>query len=509
MRAPGTALVSFLALLSFTSVIAAYSCDANTLPTLELFGASILSINAVQVSNSPLSNPPTSFCNVTITYTHPGQNDTINTGIWLPNEWNGRFQGVGGGGWVAGLIPQQVILAVAKGYAAVSTDGGHDATATTASWGLVSPGNINWYQLQDFSATALNDMTVLGKQVTEAYYGKSITKSYWNGCSQGGRQGLMMAQRYPDAYDGILAIAPAINWAEFIPTMFWPQRVMKEAGYFPSQCELNALIAANVAACDELDGLKDGVVGLFGQCAFDPKSVVGQPYSCSDGNGTITAQGAAIIQEIWSGAHFSDGKFQWYQITPQSPLNGVGNTTCSADGTCTGVPSIFPLDWHRVFLQQNASFDPYTYTDAEWDAAYRLSVNKFTSVIGTSDPDLTGFKQNNGKMITWHGTSDQLIPFNNTVEYYQRVLKLDPSAADYYRIFTAPGAWHCAGGLGPQPTDPLAQLVSWVEGGVAPATLKANRTVAGENWEQELCQWPLSSIYKGGDPKSASSFACE
>ncbi|KAF2033551.1 tannase and feruloyl esterase [Setomelanomma holmii] len=499
---------STLAVFSSTTLAAASRCDVSALPALDQFGASVLSIDAVQVDNSTLSTPPTSFCNVSITYTHPGQNDRINVWVWLPNSWNGRFQGVGGGGWTTGLVPANTIGAVAQGYAAVTTDGGHASTASTASWGLLNPGNVNLYLLQDFASVTLNDMTVLGKQVTEAYYGKPISKSYWNGCSTGGRQGLMMAQRYPEAYDGILAIAPAINWAEFIPTEFWPQRVMQKANYFSSQCEFNAITAAAVSACDELDGLKDGVIGMIGQCTFDPHSVVGKPYSCTDVNGTISTQAAAIVKSIWAGARDSEDKFQWYGLTQQAPLSGLANTTCSTEN-CTGVPFFISSDWHRIFLQRNNSFDPYSYSDVEWDAAFRLSRNKYTSIISTSDPDLTGFKLHDGKMITWHGMADELIAFNGTVDYYQRVLELDPNAPEYYKFFSAPGVQHCQGGNGAIPTDALAQLVQWVENGEAPETLGANRTVNGENWQQGLCAWPLSSVYKGGDKRLATSFVCE
>ena len=136
-----------------------------------------------------------------------------------------------------------MIPAISQGYAAVSTDGGHDGAnqPTADPWALLSPGNVDLYALQNFASVALNDMTVLGKQLTEAYYGKAISKSYWSGCSTGGRQGLMMAQRYPHAYDGIIAAAPAHNWDELIPGFFWPQWVMKQIGYFPPQCELPGL----------------------------------------------------------------------------------------------------------------------------------------------------------------------------------------------------------------------------------------------------------------------------
>jgi hypothetical protein len=195
----------------------ASKCAAGALPTPSVLGASILSFNAVE---STLQSTSTGFCNVTLTYTHPGQNDLIKVWVGLPSTWNGRFQGVGGGGWTTGF-PSNMVQAILQGYAAVSTDGGHDGVGQTLadSWALNSPGNVDLYALQNFASVALNDMTVLGKQLTEAYYGKPISKSYWVGCSTGGRQGLMLAQRYPDAYDGILAQAPAVNWAGNSPSI--------------------------------------------------------------------------------------------------------------------------------------------------------------------------------------------------------------------------------------------------------------------------------------------------
>lgn len=175
---------------------------------------------------------------------------------------------------------------------------------------LLSPDNVNLYTLQNFASVALNDMAVLGKQITEAYYGKLISKSYWSGCSAGGRQGLMMAQRYTDAYYGILAQAPAVNWAESIPTMFWPQWIMHQIEYFPPQCELHAITAVAISVCDELDGLRDKVIGLTGLCDFNPSTVVGQPYACGNVTGTIPKEAAELAKATWTGATDAEGKLQ-------------------------------------------------------------------------------------------------------------------------------------------------------------------------------------------------------
>jgi feruloyl esterase len=483
------------------------NCTASALPSPTVFGASILTVDAFE---STLEASTIGFCNITITYTHPGQNDLIKIWLALPNTWNGRFQGVGGGGWATGF-PSEMLPAISQGYAAVSTDGGHDALAQTAdSWAMLSPGNVNLYALQNFASVTINDMTVIGKQLTEAYYGKHIDKSYWVGCSTGGRQGLMMAQRYPDAYDGILAIAPGINWVEFITAMFWPQWKMHQMGYFPSQCELDFITAAAINACDELDGLKDGVIGLPGLCDFDPSSVTGQQYACGNVTGTIAKEAATIVQAIWTGAQNAEGKTQWPGLSPGAPLGGIAGTTCDMNGSnCTGLPFLVTTDWHRLFIQKNPEFDPFTYTQAQWDAAFHSSVQQYTSVIGTSDPDLSEFKSWGGKMITWHGMADQLVPFNGTINYWERVADIFTNTTDFYRFYSAPGVDHCKGGPGAEPTDPLAALVSWVEGGEAPQTLSANRTVNGTVWKQELCLYPLLSVYKSGDPANASSYRCE
>lgn len=224
------------------------TCRAAAIPFPLLFGAEIISLSASIVTNYslsliqidqhfPLNVTGLEFCNVSVQYTHPGQGDRINVQVWLPlNQWNGRFMGTGGGGYATELGAQSLPYAVSLGYSAVATDGGHVSSLfEPPSWALTSPGNINWALLQDFAAIALDDAATIGKAVTTAYYGSPPRYSYWNGCSTGGRQGLMMAQRYPSQYDGIMASAPAINWASSIVAGYWPQLVMNQLG----ACQLN------------------------------------------------------------------------------------------------------------------------------------------------------------------------------------------------------------------------------------------------------------------------------
>ncbi|PQE15004.1 tannase feruloyl esterase protein [Rutstroemia sp. NJR-2017a BVV2] len=504
------------------------TCSSSSIPYPNLTGAQILSLDATPVMNyslprsypsvtytAPTTNSSSiSFCNVTIVYTHPGEGDTIKVQVWLPasSSWNSRFMGTGGGGFATGYFDSALAPAIAAGYSAASTDGGHDPAVFSAEpWALLSPGNVNLYLLQDFASVALNDMTVLGKAVTESFYGVKPKYSYWNGCSTGGRQGHMMAQRYPTAYDGIHASAPAINWAQMVPATYWPQFVMNQLKVYPSACELNAITAAAVKACDELDGVADGVISAVGLCNFNASSVVGSQATCSNNpTQTVSSGAAAIAQAAWDGSTSSEGAFQWYGLTRNSPLTGLAGTTCdSSNQNCVQAPFQACVDWISAFIKKNTSFPITNMTHKEYDSIFHASVQQYTSIIGTNDPDLSEFRDAGGKMLAVHGLADQLIPTNGTVDYYQKVEKLDPSVRDYYRFYEAPGMGHCSGGSGAVPEDMMAALVKWVEGGDAPETLPAKTTTSnGTVKEIGLCQFPLVNAYKGGDINKASSYEC-
>lgn len=228
------------------STVAESLCSPSVFQNITLFGGQILQVETTSHWNLSLNIPAgqnhysknvtnLNACEVAIKYTHPGYGDTINTAVWLPpvKQWTGRFLGAGGGGFTTGVESNETLLwATSEGFAVVSTDGGHtvDDALNIEKWGMSSPGNVNWASLQDFASIALDDAATLGKAVVLAFYGKGPEYSYWNGCSTGGRQGHMMAQRYPEQYDGILASAPGIYWNELMMQLFWPQAVMNELG---------------------------------------------------------------------------------------------------------------------------------------------------------------------------------------------------------------------------------------------------------------------------------------
>lgn len=491
------------------------ACSAISIAVPKLLGAQVLDLTASEVyRHDKLGEGGTAaldFCNVTVTYTHPGQNDTIHTQVWLPlHGWNGRFQGTGGGGWNAGMGGIMMNPAIADGYAAAFTDGGHPinrvGTLAPSAWAQLSPGNVNMYAFQDFASVALNDMTVFGKAITEAFYGRPPRYSYWNGCSTGGRQGLMMAQRYPKAYDGILANAPAINWATLMVSNAWPQQLMNQMGAFPSRCELAAYSDEAIKACDALDGLVDGIIGAPELCDFDPHSLVGKSFK-RNGHEEMkfTLEGAEVAYASWNGPHSSSRNLGWYGFNKDAPLSTLYGPSHSRDGTEPTKPFAISDQWIRYFVVKDPDFNTANMTEAEYFSVLHASRNQYDSIISANDPDLTDFRNAGGKMITWHGLADQILTPKGTEDYYRRVLDLDPGAQDFYRYFEAPGVAHCAGGPGPYPSDAFAKLVQWVEEGTMPDTLSAH---GNDGSSRDLCLYPLVQRYAGGDPKAATSFQC-
>ncbi|KAK4498403.1 hypothetical protein PRZ48_011061 [Zasmidium cellare] len=504
---------------------ASLNCSTTAIPTPSLFGAEIKSLTAAPARNFSIFAPQAGaspsfntnftgldFCNVTVTYTHPGRNDTIKITVWLPlQNWNGRFQGAGGGGWVMGN-EASLAPAVAKGYAVAASDGGHsdvsDAAAAASHWALISPGNVNLGLLQDFASTGLRDLAIVGKAVTESFYGTKPKYSYWAGCSTGGRQGLMLAQRYPDLFDGIIADSPAIDWDKLPISTYWSQLIANKLNYHPPLCELDSISAEAIKVCDRLDGVVDGVVSSPDLCNFNATWAVGKPATlCNGTNQTITAQAAQIANSVWSGPVTPDGTPLWHGLERGSQLMGLANTTCNGTSACIANPLYLGPQWLTYFLAKDPDFNPANMTNTQYYSMFRQSTDEYASIIGTSFPDLSDFRAHGGKMITVHGTADQLIPHRATAEYYRSVLSLDPNASDFYRFFEAPGDGHCGLGLGHHANDTLGQLVRWVEGGEAPETLVAvsqngdgTEKAEGERTIRRLCAWPKKQTFVGGDP---------
>lgn len=462
------------------------------------------------------------YCNVSVTYSHVGRTEPINVHTYLPvsGDWNGRMMGVGGGGWSAGLLTfvlGTMEAGVNDGYVTVGTDGGHDAeNPDPGNWALNEAGDVNTYLLNTFFFTCLSDMTEIGKAVTKQFYGKYPTRSYFNGCSQGGRQGLAIAQRYPEAYDGILANAPAVHFAEALPMMMWPQVIMDEMKAYPQLCELATITATAIKECDLEDGVADGLISDPKACKFNAYELVGQPADCPGESPSLISEGAArVANAAWTGPITTSGRRLWYGIAHDADLTGMialANVLCTGNGTdCRGVPFEPARAWMQYFVAKLKEFDHTMITRAQFEQMFEQSVGEWQDSIATTDPNLSKFRNAGGKMITMHGTSDQVIPVEGSQHYYDNVLKLDPKAADYYRYFEAPGVAHCFGGPGHLPSTLFHDLVAWVEEGRAPNVLmgRSPPNKQGKVQERPICAYPLVARYDGtGDIDDPNNYQC-
>jgi hypothetical protein len=456
------------------------------------------------VSVDPRQSGP--VCRVTATVTHPPAGDQIKIFVALPMQgWNGRFQATGGGGY-AGGSPNNITQPADLGYVAAATDTGH--AGGSGSFALDAKGRLNWQLIRDNASLGVHQMTVVAKALIRALYGTAPRYSYFNGCSSGGRQGLMEAQRFPDDYDGILAIAPAINWAQFLPSDFWPQVVMLDTRNFVPACKSDLATAAAVKACDTIDGVEDGVLEDPRRCTFDAKTLVG---TNADGCGLFTSADAAVIQKVWDGPRRADGTRMWYGLARGAPLTRLAGT---AGSPLTGQPFRIALEWLRYFLLQDPSWDWTALTPRRFEQLFDQSVEQYEAVIGTANPDLSLFRKSNGKLIVWHGWSDELIPAEGSIDYYDRVVERmgdRKETGKFLRLFMAPGVGHCGGGPGPPPSEALDALLRWVEDGRAPDSIPAIRRDATGMAirSRPLCPYPQVARYKGrGSTDDAASFEC-
>jgi feruloyl esterase len=324
----------------------------------------------------------------------------------------------------------------------------------------------------------------------------------------------MEAQRHPDDYDGILADAPAVNWDEFEVATLWPQVVMNNEKTYPSKCEFDAFTNAAVKACDSLDGVKDGLVDDPSRCDFDPRRLIGTKVACEGRELTITAADATVVRKIWDGPRTTSGKKLWSGVPVGADLSALaGVTEPDTDGNVAGAPFKVPADWVKLWVAKAPSLDISKITYSRFTQLFQQSQAEYDKVIGTDDPDLSGFRRSGGKLLTWHGLADQYIPAQGTVKYREQVereLGGTKRVDDFYRLFLAPGTSHCGLNGGDGSADGLAALTAWVEHGKAPKTLSATLIDdSRQSVTRDLCSYPQVSRYNGyGDPAAASSFTC-
>jgi feruloyl esterase len=442
------------------------------------------------------------LCSVTIDVTTTLASDGITVWLLLPvQHWNGRFLGLGGGGWVAGF-PAALDAGASLGFATAITNAGrpYDLSVDPQELGrlvgrndflLDAQGRLDWNELVNFAYRGIHEMTVVGKAVTAEFYGVQPRYAYFSGCSTGGRQGQAEVQRYPQDYDGVLSGSPAINWAHFAAAESWPFAVTRELGDV-AQCKLNAARRAAVAACDGDDGARDGLVSGVGSCGFDAKALVGMQTDC----GVIDAQEADVIGRIWEGPRRRDGSRLWNGIDRAALIHAPQAPAHQASPFSDGKP---PNADSLSLAQFESQFDQF--------------VERYGAVMDTSSPELGAFAKH-GKTILWHGVADDIIPAQGTVHYVDSIRRTLGGRAtdDFLRLYLAPGVGHCGGGDGPQPVALLEPLMEWVEHDRAPEAVRSeNRNQGGRiTRTRPLCPYPTLARYRGrGSLHEAGSFRCQ
>ncbi|MGE5645320.1 MAG: tannase/feruloyl esterase family alpha/beta hydrolase [Acidobacteriota bacterium] len=437
-------------------------------------------------------------CRVSLTL-RPAADSEIRSEVWLPaaSAWNGKLLMEGGGGLVGSINTAGMANAIREGYAAASTDTGH--TGSSGRFALGHPDKIT-----DFAYRAVHETAVEAKALIAAYYGRSPRLSYWEGCSTGGRQGLMSAQRYPEDFDGIIAGAPAYN--QFYISA-WRMRLLMTALQSPQHAlpaeKLKLLHDAVLAACDGNDGVKDGLLGDPRNCNFDPSALkCSGPETAS----CLTPQQLETVNAAYTGLRSSTGEL----LYPRLPFGGEPGWRLPAGAT---EPGDMDIDIFRYIANQNPAWDWRSF-DPDKDIGRALLHAKEVHAV---NPDLAKFKARGGKLLMYHGWSDGgsdgSISALNTVSYYESVLKqMGPNQDDWFRLFMVPGMGHCGGGTGPNQFNKLAALERWREQNEPPESITAARVNerGAIDMTRPLCPYPQQAVYKGsGSTNDAANFICK
>lgn len=461
------------------------------------------------------------FCRV-VAHAKPTPDSDIVIELWMPIAgWNGKLQGLGNGGF-AGLIDTfELGGSVAKGYAGVATDAGHAGSPIDAGWALGHPEKI-----ADFGYRGIHEMIRVAKQLIPQFYGSAPKRAYFAACSDGGREALMEAQRYPDDFDGILAGAPANDWTHLLSmAAFDTQSLTATTTSFIPQVKIGPLATAVDAACDKLDGVADGILNDPRQCHFDPASI-----ECKQGDSQdtcLTAEQVAALKVIYGGLHDATGKqiFPGYLPGAEGGFNGWGSWITGPAPEKSAMAA-FGKGYFTDMVFDNKD---WTFKSFNLATDFETARQKTAVALDSTNPDLSAFHSHGGKLILYHGWNDPAIPALSTVNYYDEVIsKMGRNNVDsFVRLYMLPGMQHCGGGPGPDTfgqsmssalDDPQHNiriaLENWVEKGTAPTSLIASKMGTGTSQNitvmtRPMCPYPASAQYKGsGDTNSAENFAC-
>jgi feruloyl esterase len=431
------------------------------------------------------------FCRVAATL-RPTADSDIKIEVWMPaSGWNSKYEAVGNGGWAGVISYAAMAEALRRGYATSSTDTGH--VGGTGAFVMGHP-----EKLIDYAWRSEHEMTVKSKAIIQAFYGSAPKRSYWNGCSTGGRQGLMEAQRFPDDYDGFILGAAANRT---LLAMWLSFAVLKEPESYIPPAKYPAIHRAAVNACDARDGATDGLIEDPTRCKFDPKALL---CKGADGPECLTAAQVEAARKMYTAPpNPRGGKELFPPLVPGTEL-GWGVQVAGPN------PTANMFDHFRYVVFKNPDWDWKTFSFETDVARFEAPEN---TVMNATDPNLRPFFSHNGKMLMYHGWSDTNVPGLASVKYYKTVVDTlggPKKTADSIRLFMAPGMGHCSGGEGPDRFDALGALEQWVEQGKAPEKLIASKVTEGKVVRtRPLCPYPQVAKYRGsGSLDEAGSFRC-
>jgi len=464
------------------------------------------------------------FCRLAATV-KPTKDSDIRIEVWMPaSGWSGRLRSVGNGGFAGAIGYGAMSPRLQLGDAAASTDTGHPISQerrVDASWALGHP-----EKMTDFGFRAVHEMTQLAKAVIKAFYGTDPRYSYFESCSNGGRQALMEAQRYPQDYDGILAGAPANFWTH---AGIWANALapaLDRGGYIPAT-KLPAIARAVNAACDAADGVADGILNDPRTCHFDPATLL-----CTNGDSSqcLTQPQVSVLKALYAGPHDAKGRAFYPGVLPGAE-EGPGGWGLWIIGPAPG-KGLIP-EFGRVLFSDMVYANPdWDFKDTPVDEAVEAADAKTAKVLNATDSNLTAFKARGGKLILYHGWNDPALSALNTVNYYSSVERRmgTHETATFMRLYMVPGMQHCAGGPGPnnfgQPINESVEhaisrnnievaLQQWVEKGVPPSSIIATKYVdddpkKGVKMTRPLCPYPQAAMWMGkGSTDDAANFVCK
>ena len=432
------------------------------------------------------------FCRVAATL-QPSADSEIRIEVWLPETWNGKLVEAGNGGYSPNLAFGGMAQAVLAGYAATSSNTGHDGNS-----GAFAVGHPE--KLIDWAYRAVHENAVAAKAIVQARYGSAPRQSYFEGCSTGGRQAYGEAQRYPADFIGIVAGDPGINLTHQTAMQTWVSKVVHRGPDTAIPASKYPLLHdAALAACDARDGVRDGVIENPLQCRFDPSVLL-----CKGGDAPdcLTAPQLQTAKDIYRGAYDSNGKRVFPGLMPGSELgwNSLGGPE----------PMGYALDSYKYIVMQNPEWD-YRTLDLDRDVARADAA--YADLLNNASPDIRPFFARGGKLLGYHGAADPGITPLQSIDYYQSVAKVAGGVnalSNSYRLFLVPGMLHCGGGDGTNTFDMIAALDAWVTGNKAPDSIPAARIRDGKvDRTRPLCPYPQQAVYKGsGSTDEAANFSC-